>query len=194
VVALTLAPSAVLLVVTAAGGGLVTFLPIERPDGRLATAALLAFGTASALARWRSGLLADRVGTRVLLPVAVTAAGIGMGGVALSLVGGRSYDALLLVAAAVFGVGYGGVQNVTLVVAFHRAGAAGAPVASALWNAAFDSGTAMGAFAVGAVAATGLGLPWTMAVSAALVLAVLPVALLLGRSPDPLRRNAVQPD
>jgi predicted MFS family arabinose efflux permease len=125
--------------------------------------------------------------------VAVTGAGLGMGGVALSLVGGRSYDALLLVAAAVFGVGYGGVQNVTLVVAFHRAGAAGAPVASALWNAAFDSGTAMGAFAVGAVAATGLGLPWTMAVSAGLVLAVLPVALLLGRSRDPLPHNAVRP-
>jgi predicted MFS family arabinose efflux permease len=78
-------------------------------------------------------------------------------------------------------------------VAFHRAGATGAPVASALWNAAFDSGTAMGAFAVGVVAATGLGLPWTMAVSAALVLGVLPVALALGRSPDPLPHNGLQP-
>ncbi len=193
VVLVTLAPSAVLVLVTAAGGGLVTFLPIERPDGRLATAALLVFGTASALARWRSGLLADRVGTRVLLPVAVTLAALGMGGVALCLVGGRSYDAVLVVAAAAFGVGYGGVQNLTLVVAFRRAGAAGAPVASALWNAAFDSGTAMGAFAVGAVAATGLGLPWTMALSAVLVLAVLPVALALSRTPLPLRRNGSAP-
>ena len=124
----------------------------------------------------------------MLLPGAVVLAGFGMGGVALSLVGGRSYDAVLLVAAGVFGAGYGSVQNLTLVVAFHRAGAQGAPVASALWNAAFDSGTAAGAFAVGAVAATGLGLPWTMAVSAVLVLAVLPVALALGRA-DPSARG-----
>src|SRR3954452_1874431 len=38
-----LAPSSVLLVVTLAGGAVVTFLPIERPDGVLVTVALLAF-------------------------------------------------------------------------------------------------------------------------------------------------------
>ena len=43
-----LAPSLVLFVVTLAGGGLVTFLPIERPDGVLATVALLLFGVTGA--------------------------------------------------------------------------------------------------------------------------------------------------
>ena len=104
---------------------------------------------------------------------------LGLGAVGLCLVGGRSYDALLVVAAGLFGLGYGAVQNLTLVIAFARAGAAGAPTASALWNAAFDTGTAIGAVAVGAIADTGLGLPWTFTVSGLAVLVVLPVALRL---------------
>jgi predicted MFS family arabinose efflux permease len=121
----------------------------------------------------------------VILPSALVAAGVGVGAVALCLVGGHRYDVPLLVASAVFGLGYGGVQNTTLVVAFGRAGAAGAATASALWNAAFDTGTALGAFAVGAIAATGLGLPWSIGLTAAAVLAVLPIALLLQAHPGP---------
>ena len=179
VLLVTLAPSFVLLLVTAAGGGLVTFLAIERPSGALATVALLVFGTTSALARWRAGVLVDRAGPRLLLPGAIAAGVVGLVGVALCLVAGRAYDVTLVVAAGVFGLGYGAVQNLTLVVAFARAGAGGEPTASALWNAAFDFGTAVGAFGVGAIAATGLGLPWSFALSAAAMLAVLPVALRL---------------
>jgi predicted MFS family arabinose efflux permease len=177
VLIVALAPSIVLMLVTAAGGGLVTFLPIERPSGALATLALLVFGATAAVARWRAGILVDRVGSRLLLPTSLLAASAGMGAVALCLVGGSAYDVLLVVGAAVFGFGYGAVQNVTLVIAFARAGAAGAATASALWNGAFDTGTALGAFAVGAIAAAGLGLPWSFAVSAAAILVVLPVAL-----------------
>ena len=184
IVLITLAPSFVLLMVTAAGGGLVTYLPIQRPSGAIAAGALLVFGVATALSRWRAGVLVDRLGSALLLPLSVVAAALGLGGVAACLLGGPSYDALLLVSAFVFGLGYGGVQNITLVVAFARAGAAGAPTASAVWNGAFDTGTALGAVAVGALADTGLGLPWSFAVTAAAVLLVLPVALRL-RSPAP---------
>ena len=104
---------------------------------------------------------------------------------ALCLVGGRSYDGALLVAAFVFGLGYGSVQNLTLVIAFARAGAAGAATASALWNASFDAGTALGAFAVGAIAATGLGLPWAMALTGVAVIATLPVAISVSRPVAP---------
>jgi predicted MFS family arabinose efflux permease len=176
VVLLTIAPSVVLLLVTAAGGGLVTFLPIERPSGALATTGLLVFGAAAAFARWRAGALVDRVGSRWLLPAAVIAAGGGLGGGALCLLGGSSYDIVLVVAVLLFGLGYGAVQNITLVIAFARAGATGAPTASAVWNAAFDAGTALGAFGVGALADTGAGLPWSFFVTAVLVLVVLPVA------------------
>ena len=182
VVLLTLAPALVLLLVTAAGGGLVTFLSIQRPTGALAATGLLVFGAAAALARWRVGALVDRIGPRVLLPASVLATVFGLAGVALCLLGGASYDPLLLGSALVFGLGYGAVQNITLVIAFARAGAAGAPTASAVWNAAFDTGTALGAVSVGALADAGLGLPKSFLVAAALVLVALPVRMSLTRS------------
>ncbi|SNT00880.1 Predicted arabinose efflux permease, MFS family [Geodermatophilus saharensis] len=167
-----LAPSVVLLLVTLAGGGLMTFLPIERPDGSVATAALLLFGVTGALTRWRAGLLADRVGTRRLVPAALLVGAAGLAVVALGLQVG---DVVVLAGAAVFGAGYGAVQNLTLVTAFTRAGEGGSTAASALWNAAFDAGTAAGALVLGLVAA-GVGLPWTYVLVAGVLLAGLPLA------------------
>jgi predicted MFS family arabinose efflux permease len=168
-----LAPSVVLLVVTLAGGGLVTFLPIERPDGALATAALLLFGITGAVSRWRTGLLADRLGSRVLMPVALGLTALGMGVVALGLV---TEDAWVLAGAAVFGAGFGAVQNLTLLAAFARAGEGGATAASAMWNASFDAGTAAGALGLGIVAVW-IGLPWTYVLVGVLLAAFLPLAL-----------------
>jgi predicted MFS family arabinose efflux permease len=165
-------PSAVLLVVTLAGGGLVTFLPIERPDGALATVALLVFGATGALFRWQAGVLADRTGSRLLLPGGLVAAAVGLVAVAAGL---HAADAAVLVGAAVFGIGYGTAQNLTLLASFARAGAGGASAASALWNASFDAGTALGAIAVGGAAA-GIGLGWTYVVVAGLLVLMLPVA------------------
>jgi predicted MFS family arabinose efflux permease len=164
----------VLFVVTLAGGGLVTFVPIERPDGALATVALLVFGITGAITRWRSGLLADRLGgAALLLPGAVVVAAVGMLAVALGLVAG---DGWLLGGAAVFGAGFGAAQNLTLLAAFRRAGEGGTTAASAMWNASFDAGTAAGALLLGLLAA-GIDLPWTFTVVAAGLLAVLPVAV-----------------
>ncbi|MGY1742754.1 MULTISPECIES: MFS transporter [unclassified Blastococcus] len=172
-VAASLAPAAVLLVVTLAGGGVVTFLPIERPDGSLATVALLVMGVTTALARWRVGVLADRLGTRLLLP-----AGLAVGTVGMALLGAGLDlgDGWIIAAVALFGVCYGSVQNLTLLTAFARAGAGGAPAASAMWNASFDAGTAIGALALGWVAA-GLGLSWTYVLVAAVVAATGPLAV-----------------
>ena len=167
-----LAPSAVLLVVTLAGGGLVTFLPIERPDGVLATAALLVFGVTSALTRWRTGVLADRAGTRLLLPLTLLVSAAGLASVALGLGAGAGW---VLAGAAVFGAGYGAVQNLTLLTAFARAGEGGATAASAMWNASFDTGTAVGALVLGLVAA-GVGLPWTYVLVSGVLLVALPLA------------------
>jgi predicted MFS family arabinose efflux permease len=167
-----LAPSLVLLVVTMASGGLVTFLPIERPDGVLATAALLLFGITGAVTRWRAGLLADRWGSRLLMPLALLVGAVGLVVVAAGL---GSSDAWVLVGAAVFGAGFGAVQNLTLLSAFARAGKGGTTSASAMWNASFDVGTAAGALVLGMVAA-GIGLDWTYVVVAALLAAALPLA------------------
>jgi predicted MFS family arabinose efflux permease len=162
----------VLLAVTLAGGGVLTFLPIERPDGVLATTALLVFGVTGALSRWRAGLLADRLGGRLLLPLSLggTAAGLAL------LAAGLSWgDGWVLAGAALFGAGYGAVQNLTLLLAFRRAGDRGATAASATWNASFDAGMALGALALGLLAA-GIGLPWSLVAVAGLLVAALPLA------------------
>jgi predicted MFS family arabinose efflux permease len=167
-----LAPSVVLFVVTLAGGGLVTFLPIERPDGALATVALLLFGATTAVSRWRAGLLADRLGSRVLLPLALVLSAAGLVGCAVGLAAG---DAWVLVGAAVFGTGFGATQNLTLLSAFARAGEGGTTAASAMWNASFDAGTGVGAVLLGVLAA-GIGLPWSYVVVAAVLAAAVPLA------------------
>jgi predicted MFS family arabinose efflux permease len=177
-----LAPALVLFAVTLAGGGVVTFLPIERPDGVLATTALLLFGATGAVTRWQAGMLADRVGVRLLLPIAVVLAAVGLVAVAAGLAAG---DAWVLVGAAVFGMGFGAVQNLTLLSSFTRAGESGTTAASAMWNAAFDAGTATGALALGLVAA-GLGLDRTYLVVAAVLAALLPVAATAARPQRPV--------
>jgi predicted MFS family arabinose efflux permease len=167
-----LAPSVVLFVVTMAGGGVVTFLPIERPDGVLATVALLVFGVTAAVTRWRSGALADRLGSSGLLPLALV---VGAVGLVMTAVGLNTGPAWVVIGAGVFGAGFGAVQNLTLVAAFARAGEAGTTTASAMWNAAFDAGTAVGALALGFLAA-GIGLDRTYVVVAALLAAAVPLA------------------
>ncbi len=178
-VAAALRPSAILLLVTLAGGGVITFLPIERPDGLVAGLALLALGVLSAASRWQAGLLVDRIGTRVLLPgmLGCAVAGLVLVAVALTLGRGPAAATGIVAGAALFGVGYGAVQNLTLVLAFARAGPDRATTASAVWNASFDVGTAIGAVAVGALATTGLGLAWSYVACAVAIAATAPLAV-----------------
>jgi len=176
-----LVPSIMLLVVTLAGGGLLTFLPIERPDGQLSVIALAVFGVSAALSRWGAGLIADQAGTRALIPLSLLLSAVGLAGVAVGLLGGTDVGAtaVVFVAALVFGSGYGAPQNLTLVEAFSRTDQHG--LASAVWNVCFDGGTALGAFVVGLVAAAGLGIPGSYLASAALILATFPLVLVLRR-------------
>jgi predicted MFS family arabinose efflux permease len=138
----------------------------------LATVALLLFGATGAITRWRAGLLADRQGSRLLLPLALVVGALGM---VLTGAGLRWDDGWVLVGAAVFGAGYGATQNLTLLAAFARAGESGTTTASAMWNISFDAGTAIGALALGLLAA-GIGLDWTYVVVAASLAAAVPLA------------------
>jgi len=165
----------VLLSVTLAGGGVLTFLPVISPVGWVATVGLLTFGLTGALARWRVGRLSDRRGNKLLLPVSVLLAALGAGLIAAGL--GWSSSPVVLAGAACLGLGYGAVQNVTLLVAFDRAGPANQSTASAVWNAAFDAGTAIGALLIGLVAASGPGFPLAFLGSALLILISLPLGL-----------------
>lgn len=175
-----LSPAIVLLVVTLAGGALLTYLPIVRPSGTTATVAVLAFGATGALCRWLVGGLADRIGVRLLLPASSAIAILGLVIVAVSLVDGGSAVAVII-GAAILGAGYGAVQNLTLVTAFARAGNNHTHTASSVWNMGFDGGTALGAAVVG-VAAVGMGTSATFLVFAALVAISLPLAITSGRA------------
>jgi len=172
--------TAVLLVVTLAGGGVLTFLPVAGGSAVSATVGLLVFGATGALARWRVGTIADRFGSRLLLPGGVLLAAGGMGLLAVGL--SFSSSALVLIGAALLGIGYGSVQNVSLLVAFDRAGPQHQAVASATWNAAFDTGTAVGALVVGLAATAGPGggpgFSEAFAGCAVLILLTLPLAVL----------------
>lgn len=179
-----LSPAVVLFAVTVAVGGVLTVLPIERPSGQLATAALLVLGVATALSRWQSGALADRVPNPWWLPAAVLLSVLGAGVLALGLLGstGAGSDAVVLVAAALLGLGQGGVQNLSLINAFARVSAAKASTASAVWNAGFDAGTGLGAVVVGAASATVIGFAGTMAGCALVIALTLPLALRSARA------------
>jgi predicted MFS family arabinose efflux permease len=174
-------PACILLaVVTAVGGGLVTFLPVGRPDGAVAAVALLVYGVTGALSRWRVGHMADRSGdTRALLPATLVLSAVGVALVAAGL-GGWGAGVIVL-GAAVAGAGYGGVQNLTLLLAFARAGRGHASTASAAWNASFDTGTAIGAWGVGAVAEAGPGLASTFLGCAVLLAFAIPLGMRAGR-------------
>jgi predicted MFS family arabinose efflux permease len=150
----------------------------------VAPLALLLYGLTSALGRWRAGVLVDRLGSRLLLPATLAAGVAGVLLVALGLAtGGRGGDVAVLAGAAAFGVAYGAVQNLTLVIALLRAGSGptATETVSAVWNASYDSGTAVGAVVVGAIAATGFGLPATYVLVAGLLVLALPLAVTLPR-------------
>lgn len=190
--AASLAPTLVLLVVTLAGGGYLTYLPIERPEGALATSAVLVWGLVATLTRWLAGRVADRSGLGSLLPLSSVAAAAGLAvlSVGLALAPGAVGWAVILVGAAVFGAGYGGIQNLTLVAAFNRAPQEQAATVSAVWNIGFDAGTALGAAVVGALT-TVVSVPLGLGLTVLPILAALPLAARSTRrtehSPGPRR-------
>jgi predicted MFS family arabinose efflux permease len=101
-----------------------------------------------------------------------------IGGI-LALAGGLGApsDVGLLAGATLIGAAFGAANSLTLVWAFGRVEPGERPVASTVWNASFDAGTAVGAVLVGALAGTRLGVAGGVAVLAGLVAAVVPLGL-----------------
>jgi MFS family permease len=172
-----LRPMALLLAVTLAGGALITFVAQMTSSALLATGGLLLMSATAALSRWRMGALADRHGAhRFIWPLVVLTA-VGMALTASAVRDQQATAAVpLLVGMAVVGLCYGGLQNLTLVVAFEAVTPRQTRVASAVWNVGFDAGTGLGAVAVGLIAA-GASFSLALLVTAAASLATLPLAL-----------------
>ena len=83
--------------------------------------------------------------------------------------------------AAVFGAGFGVLQNATLALMYSRTTGAGYDAVSAIWNAAYDAGMGAGAIGMGLVVGR-LGYPAMFLLTAALVLPALIPALRERRS------------
>jgi predicted MFS family arabinose efflux permease len=80
--------------------------------------------------------------------------------------------ATVMVGMALFGAGFGVVQNASLALMYERVSSSGYGTVSALWNLAYDAGLGVGAAGFGAVAAQ-TGYSTAFALTAALILAAL---------------------
>jgi MFS family permease len=144
-------PAAIFATSTAAVGVLVTFLPLATADqpAWVATAALLAQPAAATAARCVAGRLGDRRGHACLLTPGVLLAAAGVACLAAT-----SAPAAVIGGALVFGIGFGALQNATLVLMYSGVPAGGEGAVSAIWNATYDLGMAAGALGAGLIVAT----------------------------------------
>src|SRR5215204_5829700 len=157
---------------TMAGGVVLTFLPLAVPGSGAfsAASALLVVGITSTISRWWAGRFGDRRDPRLLLAPGLLACAAGM--VCLPLGG-----VVLLVGAVLFGTGFGLLQNATLILMMVRVSKSEYGLGSTLWNAAFDTGTGIGAFSFGFVISA-VGFSWSFYICSALVASALLLVLL----------------
>jgi predicted MFS family arabinose efflux permease len=148
---------------TMAAGVVLTFLPLAAPGSGLfsAVGGLLIFGATTTVARWWAGRFGDRRDPHLLLAPGLLACALGM--ICLPT-GGPA----LLVGAALFGTGFGLLQNATLILTMKRVSDSEHAMGSTLWNIAFDAGTGLGAFLFGFIIPL-TGFFWAFVLSAGLV-------------------------
>lgn len=181
-VAVLVLPVLVLLLATSAGGALLTFLPQMLTDATHALVGLFVLLSVATVSRWWIGSLVDSHGSGGLTWPLLTAAAGGLVLIGTALPGaGAGAVARVLVGVALVGLAYGGLQSLTLVHAFERAGPSHSRLASTAWNIGFDSGTGLGSAVVG-VLATGFSYSVALLVVAAACLSFA-LALVLRRGP-----------
>ena len=172
-----LPPMALLTGVTLAGGALITFMAQMSSSAALTALALLLMNLAAALTRWRIGALSDRYGPRRFIAPLVLLTTAGMTTIAWAVRDPQATEApMLLIGAAMVGISYGGLQNLTLVVTFPAVSRPHYGTASAVWNIGFDIGTGLGSVLVGMVAA-GTSFSTALLMTGAISLLTLPLAL-----------------
>ncbi|MFE2275213.1 MFS transporter [Streptomyces lavendulae] len=167
-------PAVVFAFAAMVSGIVVTFLPLAvRGAGTGSVAVALFVQPAAATAgRWLAGRLGDRRGSACLvLP------GLLLSAAGTLLMAATAEPVAVVVAAGVFGTGFGILQNATLTLMYARVPTAGYGTVSAVWNIAYDVGMGVGAVAFGWLAAA-TGYPWAFALAgAAMLAAVVPAHL-----------------
>lgn len=166
----TLGRPASVFMVTAVGAGIVvTFLPIAVAPrhSSVVAAALFVQPAAATTSRWFAGRRADRRG-----PAGLIVPGLAVSATGILVVALTGVPAAVVAGAAVFGIGFGIIQNATITLMYSRVPASGYGTVSALWNVAYDAGMGIGAVGFGAVAGLA-GYPWAFALTALLMLTAL---------------------
>jgi len=156
-------------VCTVAAGVIDSFLPLARevPSG-IASSSLLLQAITATISRWQAGRQGDRYGHARLLVPAVVASAAGLAAMIW-----LASPAAVLAGMALFGAGFGVVENSTFALLLERLPEA---KASALWNLAYDAGYGVGPVLFGLFSAH-VGYPAGFALTGAVVLAALPAAL-----------------
>jgi MFS family permease len=156
---------------TVAAGVVVSFLPLAAGvSGDVAAAGLLVQALTATVSRWLAGRIGDRKGHARLLVPALAMASAGM----VTMIWLAS-PAAVIAGMLLFGTGFGICQNATFVLMIDRMPPPGAGTASALWNLAYDAGYGAGPALFGLLVSH-TGYPAAFAMTAALMLAVLPAA------------------
>ena len=166
-----LMPTFVFAAVTVAAGISVTFVPlaVAGDNHSLVATALLVQAITAPAARWLAGRYGDRVGSVKLLWPALVLAAVGAG--SLVFIGSA---VAIVTGAALFGIGFGAAQNLTLATMYDRVPKSRYGQVSALWNLAYDGGWGVGAIVFGMVVA-GTGYSVAFGLTAAIVaLAIIP--------------------
>jgi predicted MFS family arabinose efflux permease len=145
---------------TLASGLLLTYLPIAAGAGfssGVAALALLAVQLSATVTRLLAGRFADRRDARLLLLPAMAL-------IFVALLVILFAPHLVILGTAIFGAGFGLLQNASLHLMFESTGPAGYGASSAIWNIAYDIGLGTGALVFGL-----LGADYALGVSVALV-------------------------
>jgi MFS family permease len=153
---------------TVAAGVVVSFLPLAvGASGGVAAIGLLAQALTATGSRWWAGRRGDRHGHAGLIGPGLAMAALGM--IAMIWLAAPA----VIAGMCLFGLGFGIIQNATLVLMINHMPAAGIGTASALWNLAYDAGYGAGPVVFGLVAGH-TGYPAAFAVTGLLIVAVLP--------------------
>ncbi|MGP6172858.1 MFS transporter [Corynebacterium sp. A21] len=152
-------PALAMICLSMSFGAVSSFLPaavreLDPVTGAIIGGVMLSIAGGSAMIfRYLSGTIADRRGApgTTMIPAQIIAfSGVAL--MALTLYTGGSVWWLVL-AAIMFGGGFGMVQNEALLTMFLRLPRSKVSEASAIWNISYDAGTGLGSFVLGAVAA-----------------------------------------
>jgi MFS family permease len=154
---------------TIAAGVLDSFLPLVKEiPSDLCSAALLVQAITATLTRWQAGKHGDRYGHARLLVPALAVAALGMAAMMV-----LAWPAAIFAGMVLFGAGFGVIENATFALLIEQLPEA---KASAMWNLAYDAGYGAGPAVFGLICVR-TGYPAAFALTAALILAVVPVAL-----------------